>query len=784
VNVSRLLFRVLSLSLGTSAVALGAAPATTPVPAPTPAPTAASREISLKGPEVIKLDWNTRALQAVDMNGDGLNDLVVADNDRSAIQILYQIKPGAPTTLPRSVNTNRWEPVVEDARFRKASITTGVTVFDLVVGDFNGDGKPDLAYTGDPQALTLRLQQPDGTWLEKKITEAPVPLQFVGALRTADLNGDGRADLVVLGQKELAVFYQDDKGQMKVPERYALPDENCYGLEICDVNGDGLPDLVYLCSNSRDGLRIRLQTAEHQFGPEQAYPIKPTRSTLQILKQANKKQGAVFAFAQDVTGQIEEFRLDATPATPGAPSLRPRVFSPRPGSKTPAAYALGDFNGDGLLDVAVSDPDGAQVFIYLRQAHGGFTSAQHFPIFSDTRSIAAGDWDGNNRAELFVVSSKEQTVGVSSFTNDGRLSYPQPLPSTGKPLAVTAGNLTGDGHLYLAVLREEKGKRFIDLWTKKAAAPELVKSIEMTGLKTDPRAVRFVDANQDGKLDIVVFTPLDSMRLFVQGDALNFTEISTNANFRKGLVDNLEASAVSLGDIDGDGKPELIVSGGGFARALRVNEKGELTVVDQFNARDPGAEVTTALVLPTAAAKTPSIILYDKKTEQFQTLRSNEHALYQVVDTTPAGKIEVVSSETRLSADGKTSEAFIFGKDRFWWMPLGRGDFTPTTLQTHATDLPDINYSDVIAGDLNNDGQPELVCVDPEKNLIEILSRGADNRWESMVHFKVFETDEHFQGRKGPPQEPRETIIADVTGDGKNDLILLVHDRILVYPQY
>jgi hypothetical protein len=47
------------------------------------------------------------------------------------------------------VNANRWEPVVEDARFRKASVTTGVTVFDLVVGDFNGDGKPDLAYTGD-----------------------------------------------------------------------------------------------------------------------------------------------------------------------------------------------------------------------------------------------------------------------------------------------------------------------------------------------------------------------------------------------------------------------------------------------------------------------------------------------------------------------------------------------------------------------------------------------------------------------------------------------------------
>jgi hypothetical protein len=76
-----------------------------------------------------------------------------------------------------------------------------------------------------------------------------------------------------------------------------------------------------------------------------------------------------------------------------------------------------------------------------------------------------------------------------------------------------------------------------------------------------------------------------------------------------------------------------------------------------------------------------------------------------------------------------------------------------------------------------------MVCVDPDKNLIEVLGRGADERWESRMHFKVFETDRHFQGRKGSVLEPRETNIADVTGDGKKDLILLVHDRVLIYPQ-
>ncbi len=741
-----------------------------------------ARDIALRGPEVMKLDWNTRAIQACDLNRDGLNDLVMANNDRSTIEVLYQLKAGtANDTVPKAVNVNRWEPVLEDARFRKVSVTTGVTIYDFVVADLNNDGRPDFAYTGDPQALTLRYQQADDSWTEKKIAEAPTPIQFVGSMRVAELNGDSRNDLVVLGQKELTIYLQEKNGELAAPERYALPDDGCYGLEIVDVDGDGKPDLVYLCANTRDALRVRLQTSEHQFGPELAYTIKPTRCTLQVLNAGTAQHGAVFAAAQDQTGQLEVFTLKRATAQT-APSLRPRVFSPRPGSKIALSYTLADFNNDKLADLAVSDPEGAQVFIYLRQRDGGFSNSQKYPVFSDARSIASGTWGGGTRAALFVASPKEQAVGISFFNSDGRLSYPQPLPTTGRPLAIAAGDLFGDGQSRLVVVREEKGKRAIDIFARKEASAELIKTIELAGLKTDPRAVRLVDANQDGKLDIAVFTTLDAMRLFVQGDKFEFTEASAGQGFRKGLVDNLEASAFSTGDFDGDGKAEMLVSTGSFTRALKMTAAGELTVVDQFNARDPNAEIANAFILPaTDGKKKPAIVLYDKKTDQFQTLTANEEALYRVTDSTPAGKIEVVGVDVRKSKTGV--EAFIFGRDRFWWLPLTRDDFAPSTQATHATDLPEISYSDVIAGDLNNDGKLELICVDPSKNLVEILGRGSDDRWESQIHFKIFETDQHYQGRKGSVLEPRETIIADVTGDGKKDLVLLVHDRVLIYPQ-
>jgi hypothetical protein len=756
---------------------------------------AAAPEVALSGPEVQKLDWNTRVLQAVDMNGDKLLDVLVANNDRSTIDILYQLKPGeAREVAAKSANANRWEPVVEDARFRRERVTTGVTMYDLVAGDLNGDGRADLAYSGDPQALTVRYQEEDGTWREVKLTEAPGPIQSPGSLRLGDLNGDGRTDLVMLGLKELAVFYQTEAGELASPQRFPLADENCYGLELFDVDGDGRPDIVYLSNSPRDALRVRLQNAQAQFGPEQAYSIKSARSTLQILAAADAKakQPARLVFAQQRTGQLEFFNLETAKETAkkskegAAPLLRPRVFTPRTSGKTPAAYAFGDFNADGREDIALSDADGAQVFIYFRQPDCGFTTAERFPSFADVRGLAAGDWNGDGRDDLVVVSLKEQSVGVASVNAEGRLDYPQPLPGGGRPLAVAAGDLTGKGKLSIVVLREEKGKRWLDVLARNGEGPpSILRTVELTGLKTDPRGLRLVDANQDGRQDMAVFTPLDSMRLFLQNAEGGFTDASAGAGFRKGLVDNLDAGAVSSGDPAGEGKPALLVSTGGFTRALSVDATGALTVRDQFNARDTTAEITASFVIPAVKGGRPEVLLYDRKGEQFQRLRANKHGVYEVVDAVPAGRIDVVGAEVRTTGKGRRqSELFLLGKDRFWWLPLDRGDFTARSVETYTTDLPEINYSDVIAGDLTGDGKVELVTLDPDRSVVEVLARDeAAKAWVSRVHFKVFETDDHYQGRRGEALEPREAIVADVTGDGKKDLLLLVHDRVLIYPQ-
>jgi hypothetical protein len=465
-------------------------------------------------------------------------------------------------------------------------------------------------------------------------------------------------------------------------------------------------------------------------------------------------------------------------------TLRPQVFSPRADSKTPAAYAFADFDGDGTEDLAVSDPDGAQVFLYFRRKDGGFSIAHKFPSLADGRSIAAGKWEGDKKATLFLASPREQALASAVLNDAGRLDYPQPLPVKGKPLAVAFGPLRTGGAPALFVAREEGGRRLIDIWTRTGSAPAVVKTIELAGLKTDPRSLRLVDANQDGLTDIAVFVPYEPLRLLLQkdGPVLQFDDAAAANGFRKGLVDDLDPAAFTLGDVDGDGRDEMLVGGTGFVRALRIDAHGDLTVVDQYNARDSSTAVTGALLLPAVRPARPGIVLYDRKNESFQLLKPDALGVYAFDRTDQVGAIDLVSAEAHRMADGKT-ELFFLGKDRFWRLPLGLTDYAPKVVGGHTSDLTDVSYGNVVAGDLNGSGAPQLVCIDPAKNVVEILGADEGGEWRSRMHFKVFDTDAHFMGRKGSQQEPREAVIADVTGDGKKDLVLLVHDRVLIYPQ-
>ncbi|TAG27210.1 MAG: VCBS repeat-containing protein [Verrucomicrobia bacterium] len=583
-------------------------------------------------------------------------------------------------------------------------------------------------------------------------------------------------------------------------EKVPLADDNAYGLLITDFDGDGRVDLSYLVPGGRESLRVRLQAADGKFGPEVAFPLKTPRSPLLVVPEGAVTdpdagsgstptgRGPLLASVLGGSGQVEFTRLVPAESDDRWRGLAPRAFSPLAGARGPALYTTGDFNRDGASDVAVAFGETAQIFIYLRDSDGGFTLARRVPSLTDAKGLAALSWSAGEFSDrLFVLSGKENALAEIALADDGTALPPRALSIPGRLIGFAAGNLSS-GLPGFAVVAEEDAKRALTLWTRDAQGV-LVRgaTFSLATLRTDPRSVTLGDLNQDGRADVLLGVPAVGVRVLLQTADGGLVDAADNPAYRPGLLGRPEviSAPLSWGDVDGDGKDELLVGAENFIRALRIDESGALAIAAQFDARDIAAEVTTGFVLAggKAATDAPRVILYDRKADQLHLLeRAPGDPAYETSDVRSVARLDVVGATQLRGPEGRR-ELLLLGRDRFWWMPEGGADFALQSETLYASDLPEVRYLYAAVGDFDRDGRSDLVALDTAKNLVEILSTDSTGGWVPQLHFRVFETDPHFSGDRGGGQEPRECVIADVNADGKPDLVLLVHDRVLVYPQ-
>jgi hypothetical protein len=737
------------------------------------------------GHESYPIDDGISLLHAADLDGDGLNDLIIANNLRSKINLLYNQtgKTNQPTSSLRNLEINELPP---DARFRIDSIPTDERIGAMVVTDLNGDGKPDIAIYGDGKDLEVFYNQGTNGWSDPKHWHIEDGQMNPNALVAGDLNGDGRTDLLLLGDNGSLYFLPQNADHI-LGEPQKIPYSGTpKSAQIVDVDGDGRNDLLLVDWDSPLPFRVRLQNAGGQLGPEIYFKTQPIRSYWADNLEENATNYVVTIAQSSGRAEVSEFTRKPAEILSGA--FRQGQFQILPLNKTdtsPRGMVWADVNGDGRPDLLVAEPDSGQLSVYLQQPDGSLAAPKTFPTLAGVSQIAAADWNGDSSPEIFLLSGNENAVGVTQFDKNGRLPFPTLIPLDGKPLVMAVGALKPGAKPTLAVILDKDGRR--SLVTRTADGKMKTQKLS-DSFKSNPTTLAIQDVNQDGLADLVALIPYEKIKVLLQKRDGDFDEEDVDAP--GGAIDQPWLASV---DVDGDGKPELLLPQKNFVRAVilekQINVQNSTNqptwtfrVKDQINGASGDSRIVAATAVRNGTNTIPSIFLLDAEHKQLTLCERDTNGVWQVIRNIDLPISDFSSMQSVALGGGKVQSIAFLGQNNAAWLTLGGDVWELTALDGYDTPIKDGYLNDVTAGDLNHSGRKQLVFMETAKNYLDLVLFDSNHKLVPGDRWQVFE-QHTFRGSDNAVPEPREAIVADVTGDKKNDLIVVVHDRILVYPQ-
>lgn len=744
-----------------------------------------TNRFSFTGPEIFPIDPQIAHLRAADLDGDGLEDLVVVNNFRSRINLLYNEtgktnRPAAKSGVGVKRELNELPP---DARFRIDSIASEKRISSLVVADLNGDGRPDIAYYGEPKELVVQFNQGTNGWSAPRRWPIDDGLLDANALAAGDLSGDGRTGLLLLAEGLVYRLAQTTNHTLAEPEKIPYSG-TVKSVQVHDIDGDGRGDLLLVNWDSPNPFRFRLQTAAGQLGPEIHFAMPPIRAYWPDDLDGDHKTEMVTIAQKSGRAQVSTFKR--SPSEPLSGDFKAGQFQVLPLSKTTKArrgIAWADLDGDGRPDLVVAEPDSGQLTVYFQGSDGSFGAPKTFPTLTGVSDIAVADWDGDGRPEIFVLSVDERQVGVTQLDRNGRIAFPKILATDGRPLAMAAGPLAAGARPSLALILEKDEKR--ELQIRNEAGKVTSQKLSET-YKSNPSALAFHDVNQDGLNDLIVLTPYEKIKVLLQAEDKPFDEQDVAPP-----GGSAEQPWMSAADVDGDGKPELLLAQKNFLRAVvwqvETNSADgkpvySFRVKDQINGAGSNSRIVAAAALANGTNKVASLFLLDAERKVLTLSERDAAGVWQVVRNLPLPVSEFNALQAvGLGASRPNSIAFL-SLNAVAWMVFSGDVWEFSELDGYETPIKDGFLNDLVSGDLNDDGRKDLVFLETAHNYLDLVTFEPPHQLVPASRWQVFE-ERSYRGRRSEQPEPREALVVDVTGDRKNDLVVLVHDRILVYPQ-
>jgi hypothetical protein len=220
----------------------------------------------------------------------------------------------------------------------------------------------------------------------------------------------------------------------------------------------------------------------------------------------------------------------------------------------PSSVVVGDFNGDGFLDLVVANAGSNDISILLGDGTGSFGSATDFPVGTQPSSVMVGDFNGDANLDLAVANLGSDSVSILLGDGTGGFGSATDFPVGTQPGSVMVGDFNGDANLDLAVANFGSNNVSILLGDGTGSFGPATDF----PVGTNPSSVVTGDLNGDGFLDLAVANTANHNVSIVLGDGTgSFGAAITN--FPVGIT----PQGIAIGDLNGDLKLDLAVPNSG-----------------------------------------------------------------------------------------------------------------------------------------------------------------------------------------------------------------------------
>jgi hypothetical protein len=381
--------------------------------------------------------------------------------------------------------------------------SVGTTPLFVLVGDFNKDGLPDLATANyGSNDVTVLLGHAGGAFSGARdiLVGKTTTFQF-GTLfgATGDFNEDGNVDLVATNPGALSVVLGKNDGSFTPPVRYAVQDPS-FGPDVvvADLNHDSHLDLIAVNQNvnGNGSISVLLGKGDGTFQPAVNYSVGVASVSV-----------SVGDFNGD--GNLDLIVADRGGILPGDAELLlgngDGTFQPAKiaGNFSSAWGVVGDFNGDGKLDFAGVTALG--ITVILGNGDGTFQAPIMSSSIGEAVFAAAADLNGDGKLDLVTANGLSNTVSVALGNGDGTFQTPTTYNPGANPTGVAVADFNGDGKLDIAVADGGSGGGTGAFTILRGKGDGTFTITPSQSIGCNPVSVALTDFNGDGKPDLAVF---------------------------------------------------------------------------------------------------------------------------------------------------------------------------------------------------------------------------------------------------------------------------------------